>query len=166
MPLYPCALVHKQHYADSPVGEESGLRRAVGEPWGDDSPAAMMDKGGGGGGNRPHNAVAVGPCSIPPPRPPDGMVGPAVGQWIGEREVVGSIPRVYRILGGANCSLGRFPSLVTGREVAPGGTNFFAFPCLRPSDTMRRWGHGPGALQTKPNQTKPNQTPPPRPHTC
>ena len=35
------------------------------------------------------------------------------------------------------------------------GQSFFALPCLRPSDTLRRWGHGPSADQTKPNQTKP-----------
>ena len=41
-----------------------------------------------------------------------------------------------------------------GREVAP-GIELLCAPCLKPSDTLRRWGHGPGADQTK---TKPLPT--------
>ena len=59
------------------------------------------------------------PLTQPPPHLP-GMVGPAVGQWIGDREVVGSIPGAYQIHGGANCSLGRFPSLVSHSPTSAG----------------------------------------------
>ena len=34
--------------------------------------------------------------------------------------------------------------------------SFFALPCLRPSDTLRRWGHGRGANQTKPTPQPPH----------